>query len=60
MEFNVAKCYVLHLGHLNPSHDYTMGGIPIPTSVEEKDLGILVANTLSPSEQCAEAARPEY
>ena len=59
MEFNVAKCHVLHLGRHNPSHDYTMGGILIPTSVEEKDLGvgILVTNTLSPSEQCAEAAR---
>ena len=57
MAFNVAKCNVLDLGRHNPSHDYTMGGIPIPTLVVEKDLGILVTNTLSLSKQCAKAAR---
>ena len=57
MEFNVSKCHVLHLGRQNPSNVYSMAGTPLPTSVEEKDLGVLITNNLSPSKQCTEAAR---
>ena len=57
MEFNINKCHILHIGRQNSSYPYTMAGVPIPTSTEEKDLGVIVTNTLSPSRQCTDAAR---
>ena len=57
MEFNVSKCHILHIGRQNQSFPYTMAGSILPTSTEEKDLGVIISNTLAPSKQCAEAAR---
>ncbi|GAB0192660.1 cAMP-dependent protein kinase inhibitor alpha [Grus japonensis] len=38
MEFNKAKCKVLHMGRRNPNH-YRLGGEWMESSPEEKDLG---------------------
>ena len=46
MEFNVDKCKIMHLGNQNPNHIYTMDGINLTTSKEEKDLGVLVDDQL--------------
>ena len=46
MEFNVDKCKIMHLGNQNPNHTYTMDGINLTTSKEEKDLGVLVDDQL--------------
>jgi hypothetical protein len=35
MEFNINKCKVMHLGHNNPGHKYTVGG-----SEKERDIGV--------------------
>ena len=57
MSFNVSKCHIMHLGRTNPRYNYTMDGQTIPTTNEEKDIGVIVTDTLKPSRHCAEAAR---
>ena len=57
MAFNVQKCKVMHVGRNNPRHDYTMGGSILAETVEERDLGVIMAKSLKPSAQCAKAAK---
>ena len=62
MEFNSKKCKIMHFGRTNPHYCYCMGGYaPAGTVLEEvadeKDLGVIVSNTLKPSNQCAKAAK---
>ena len=57
MEFNVKKCMVMHVGHSNPHHSYTMGGTKLTETVEERDLVVVMTSHLKPSKQCAKAAR---
>jgi ribonucleases P/MRP protein subunit RPP40 len=57
MQFNVAKCKVIHMGHKNPKHVYQMNGQELEVTAEERDIGVMVADNLKPSVQCAKAAR---
>ena len=62
MEFNSTKCKILHTGRNNPRYSYTMNGYaPAGTVLDpsdmEKDLGVLIHNSLKPSEQCAAAVK---
>ena len=57
MTFNLGKCSILHLGHNNPRHDYTMGGEKLGTVASEKDIGINIHESLKPSLHCAMAAK---
>jgi len=57
MEFNVKKCKVVHMGHNNPHHQYTMGGQPLAAVDEEVDIGVTMSRNLKPAAQCAKAAR---
>ena len=62
MEFNAKKCKIMHFGRTNPHFSYCMGGYaPAGTLLEvvseEKDIGVIVCDSLKPSSQCAKAAK---
>ena len=57
MDFNKDKCHILHLGKNNSRFEYTMGGTKLGSSEYEKDLGVLVHQSLKPSMHCAKAAK---
>jgi ribonuclease P/MRP protein subunit RPP40 len=62
MEFNKKKCKVMHFGSRNPRYSYYMGGFA-PAGVvleevhEEKDLGVIISESLKPAAQCAKAVK---
>jgi hypothetical protein len=57
MMFNVRKCKVMHIGRRNERAEYKMAGVVLDKTSEEKDLGVMVMDTLKPAAQCAKAAK---
>ncbi|PKU34743.1 hypothetical protein llap_14953 [Limosa lapponica baueri] len=57
MKFNKGKCRVLHLGINNPMHQYRLGAHFLESTSEEKDLGVLVDNRMTMSQQYALMAK---
>jgi hypothetical protein len=56
MTFNIEKCKVMHVGKNNPCFEYTMNGVKLSTTEEERDIGVVISKNLKPSEQCSKAA----
>jgi ribonuclease P/MRP protein subunit RPP40 len=59
MSFNVNKCKVMHIGPGNPCYQYSMGGIRLGITKEERDIGVTVSSNLKPGAQCSKAAGTE-
>ena len=57
MKFNVDKCAVMLVGHNNKCSQYKLGNEELKSIVKEKDLGIIMDNTLKFSEQCNTAVK---
>jgi len=55
MQFNTAKCKVMHVGHNNKKYYYLMNGHMLDSVLEERDLRILITADLKPSTQCQAA-----
>ena len=56
MLFNLDKCHVLHFGNTNPRKTYTINDHPLLPVDEEKDLGIIINSSCTPSRQVSTAA----
>ena len=56
MQFNVAKCKIMHVGQNNPGHRYYMAGQVLAEVDEEKDVGVTVQKSLKPAKHCQKAA----
>ena len=57
MMFNAEKCKVMHLGRTNQRFQYSMGGVTLGSTDEEKDVGVIIHHSLKPKKQCAKAAQ---
>ncbi|PKU49083.1 hypothetical protein llap_736 [Limosa lapponica baueri] len=57
LKFNKGKRRVLHLGRNNPKHQYRLGPDLLESSSEEKDVGVLVDNRMTMSQQRALVAK---
>jgi len=57
MKLNKSKCRVLHLGMNNLVHQYRLGADLLQCSSVERDLGVLVDDRLTMSQQCALATK---
>ena len=60
MKFKNSKCRVLHLGRNKPMPQYRLGTDLLERSSAEKDLGVLVDNRLTMSQQCALVAKKAH
>ena len=48
MKLNAEKCHVLHIGRNNMGHEYTLGGVKLASTEEERDIGVLIDKNLKP------------
>ena len=56
MLFNLDKCHVLHFGNSNPRHTYNINNYELKHVDEEKDLGVIIDSSCTPSRQVSAAA----
>lgn len=53
----MAKCQVLHIGHSNPVHGYSLWAEGLESCAVKKELGELVSARLTTSRQCAQVGK---
>ena len=57
MEYNVEKCEVMHFGRRNGGIDYFLNGEMLRKSETQRDLGVLVQDSLKVNVQVHSAVR---
>ena len=57
MHFNIKKCCILHFGNKNKRFQYIMNGQTLESQSSQRDLGVQIANSCLPGDQCAQAAK---
>ena len=53
MSFNADKCKCLHLGTSNQNYNYSIGETQVINISQEKDLGVIINESLDASTHCA-------
>ena len=56
MLFNAEKCKCRHYGYNNKQNYYFIGNDCFETTLEERDLGVIIRETLDITKQCVRAA----
>ena len=57
---NIEKCKCLHFGHRNIKDNYSIGDSIIQTVSEERDLGVIIHQSLNAKTHCAKAVKSAY
>jgi len=57
MSFNVDKCHVMHMGRRNLQHEYKMEDKVLKETRLERDVGVMIDESMKPGEHCKKAAR---
>ena len=60
IEFNPEKCEVIHFGRSNLTRKYTMKGLTLGSSEEQRDLGVFVHRSLKTERQVNEVVKKAY
>ncbi len=56
MSFNISKLKIMYVGKHNPCYEYTMRGVKLRVTEEERDLGVVITKNFKPSQRCSKAA----
>jgi hypothetical protein len=56
MSFNISKCKIMNVGKNYPCYEYTMRGVKLRVTEEERDIGVVITKNLKSSERCSKAA----
>ena len=57
MSFNVYKCSVMHIGHNNMKSNYNMSNQHLPTTDQQRDLGIIITKDLKWQKQTEKSCK---
>jgi len=55
MEFNTAKCKVVHVGSSNQQFEYQLNNQTLQPTTEERDLGVIVSGDIKSASNCLAA-----
>ena len=57
MSFNVDKCSVMHIGHNNMQSNYNMSNQQLPTTNQQRDIGIIITKDLKYQKQTVKSCK---
>ena len=57
MSFNVDKCSVIHIGHNNMKSNYNISNQQLPTTNQQRDLGIIITKDLKWKKQSKKSCK---